>query len=401
MILQQDWAAQPRRYIGLMSGTSLDGIDAAIVEIDGISPIISWQLLSFITRPYTSDERSRLAALMSSSVSLDTITRADSWLGELFAEAVLSLLYKAGIPATEIDAIASHGQTVLHIPPSAGLSGVTRQIGDAYIIAERTGIMTVADFRPRDMAAGGHGAPLVPYADKMLFEKKGVNRVLQNIGGIANLTYLPADEEKPIIAFDTGPGNMVIDALVALSGLGTFDDNGEIADNGQVNSSLLHELMADEYLTLPPPKTTGREIFGVEYSQQLYHRARESGISINDLIATATCFTATSIADAYHRWLPEMPEEVILSGGGCHNATLLKMLHALLPETTLTTHEQYNIPADAKEAIAFAMLAHATLCGVPANIPSATGACHPVILGKIIPGNVVSGQVSNFRARNS
>lgn len=388
MILHKGWAARPRRYVGLMSGTSLDGIDAALVEIDGVSPKFSWQLLSFISRPYSMDERSRLAALMSADAALADITRADSWLGEIFAEAALSVVRQAGMPLAEVDAISSHGQTVLHIPPHAGHPGVTRQIGDAYVIAERTGIMTVADFRPRDMAAGGHGAPLVPYADKLLFAKPGVIRAVQNIGGIANVTYLPASEDQPILAFDTGPGNMVIDALVSHYGLGSYDKNGTIAAHGKVNPQLLHELMAHDYFLLPPPKSTGREMFGADYCHYLLGRAKYFGIPMNDLIATATNFTASSIVDAYQRWLPTMPQDVILGGGGCHNATLLRHLQELLPESIITTHEQYNIPDDAKEAIAFTFLAHAALCGVPANIPAATGASHPVILGKIIPGKV-------------
>jgi anhydro-N-acetylmuramic acid kinase len=386
-----DWSAQPRRLVGLMSGTSLDGVDAALIEVTGSIPPAAWRLLAFITRPYTPDERARIGQLLTPTVALADLTYGHAWLGELFADATLQLLKKAGMEATAVDAVASHGQTVWHIPPEAGHPGATLQLGAPAIIAERTGILTVADFRPRDMAAGGHGAPLVPFADFLLFRDPALSRAVLNIGGIANLTYLPAGGgPEAILAFDTGPGNMIIDALVtqATNGMATFDADGVRAARGRVDHALLACLLGHPYFAAPPPKSTGREAFGRLFAETLW---TDYGATMpaDDLIATVTAVTAASIAAAVHDFLlPRGPvDELILGGGGAFNPTLRQMLAERLPGIRLCTHEAYGIPSDAKEAIAFALLGHATLCGIPNNVPAATGARHPVVLGTIVPGH--------------
>jgi len=388
---QARWPACSRRIVGLMSGTSLDGVDAVLIEITGGIPPEHWQVCAFVTRPYTSSERERIAALLRDKISLPALVTANMWLGELFAEAALAVIHAAGFTPDEVDAIASHGQTVWHIPPHDHASGGTLQIGEPCVIAERTGILTVADFRPRDMAAGGQGAPLVPFADYLLFRNETQSMAILNIGGIANVTYLPcACQPGDVVAFDTGPGNMIIDALVtrATGGLLTYDRDGAIAASAKVSQPLLTELCRHPYFAECPPKSTGRETFGEGYADALWHS--DTSISHEELIATVTAFTAESIAGAVRRFLLSRGplDRIILGGGGAFNPTLTQMLRERLPEVPLVTLEDIGISSDAKEAMAFALLGHATLCGVPNNMPSATGAEHPVILGKIIPGRM-------------
>jgi anhydro-N-acetylmuramic acid kinase len=315
--------------------------------------------------------------------------------GELFAEAALKLLHRLRMKPEEVDLIASHGQTIYHQPigikEGDRLVRSTLQIAEPAVMAERTGITTVADFRPRDIAAGGLGAPLVPYADHILFADKVKGRALQNIGGIANLTYLPpGGHPDEVIAFDTGPGNMVIDRIAVLSTHGrlSYDPEGEMAAEGTPDERFLQKLMAHPYLALKPPKTTGREDFGTHYSDKLFHDARRSGMSHLDLLATVTAFTAKSMADAYKRFIFPKGEvsEVILCGGGSHNKTLLKYFQIYLGQISIKRMEDFGIPGDAKEAISFAILANETISGNPNNIPSATGAHAPAVLGKIVPG---------------
>jgi len=371
-----------------MSGTSLDGVDAALVEVCGGIPFEGLAVRAFFTRPYTAAERGRMAALLREAVSLPELTRANMWLGELFAEAALQVIARAGLRPAEVDAVASHGQTVWHVPPEHGRMGGTLQLGEPSVIAERTGCLTVADFRPRDMAAGGQGAPLVPFADYLLFGSPTRAAAVQNLGGIGNVTWLPrGGTPAEIIAFDTGPGNMVIDALVAhyTGGRDTFDRDGALAATGHVDDVLLAALLAHPYFRQAPPKSTGRELFGAGYAQALRERAEARGLSPADTVATATALTAESIARAYRAFLGPI-DEVILGGGGSYNPTLRAMLAARLPGVPVRTHEDHGISGEAKEAIAFALLGHATLCGIPANVPAATGARHPVVLGKVVPG---------------
>jgi len=347
-------------------------------------------VLAFFTRPYTPEERARIAELMQSPVSLAALTSGNAWLGELFADAALRVIEKAGLRPADVDAVASHGQTVWHIPPGEEQPGATLQLGEPCVIAERTGLLTVADFRPRDMAAGGQGAPLVPFADYLLFRDSHLSRAVQNIGGIGNVTWIPrGGTPAEVIAFDTGPGNMVIDALVShfTDGAQTFDRDGRLAAEGEVDDGLLRELLAHPYFSQPPPKSTGRELFGADYARALRARAESRGLNPAATIATATALTAESITRAYHDFLGEI-DEVILGGGGSYNPTLRRMIAERLPATPIHTHEDHGISGEAKEAIAFVLLGHATLCGVPANLPAATGAEHSVVLGKIVPGGV-------------
>lgn len=389
---------------GLMSGTSADGIDVAIVEIHGRKV----DLLAFETFPYSASLRKSILALCNiETARLDDICHYNHLLGEVFAEAVIRLCNRSGIPLDSIDLIGSHGQTIWHNPQGIRYEGEvirsTLQIGEPCRIAQRTGIATVADFRPRDMAAGGEGAPLVPYADYVLFSDRKVCRAVQNIGGIANATYLPVcknhghcspscscehDAHPEILAFDTGPGNMVIDGLVRIvtKGRRHYDRGGAMAAKGNVHDGLLKELLRHPFLRRKPPKSTGREQFGQQYCEWLYGRGRKLKLSAEDMIATATAFTASTIATAYRRFLPTMPDEMILCGGGSHNATLVRMLQSQLDGVRIRSTDEFGISVDAKEAVSFAILAYATVQGMPNNLPSVTGADEPVILGKIVPG---------------
>jgi anhydro-N-acetylmuramic acid kinase len=370
-----------------MSGTSLDGVDAALIEITGGIPFTRLRVLGFHTRAYTPAERARIADLLRVDVPLTTLAPANVWLGALFADAALQVIAQAGCTPADIDAIASHGQTIWHIPPVAGAMGATLQLGEPCVIAEQTGVLTVADFRPRDMAAGGQGAPLVPFADYLLFRDDTRSIAVQNIGGIGNVTWLPrGGAVADILAFDTGPGNMVIDAVVSHFGRGAYDRDGAMAAAGTPDAALLRALLTLPYFQQPPPKSTGRELFGAAYAQEFLRRARERHLTPEDTVATATALTVENIAAAYQRFLPAPVDEVILGGGGSYNTTLRAMLAARLPGVTILTHEDRGMSGEAKEAVAFALLGHATLCGVPANVPSATGATHAVILGKIVPG---------------
>lgn len=363
-----------------MSGTSADGIDAAIVDIEKNKV----QIVAFDMFAYSQAVRKKVLEIgEQKTCTAGDISTLNFLLGKLFAQAVIKLCKKNKISLKTIDLIGSHGQTIYHNPN--GKIPSTLQIGEPSIIAHQTGITTVADFRPKDIAAGGQGAPLVPFADYILFSHKTKNRVLQNIGGIANLTFLPAGGKiGDIIAFDTGPGNMIIDRLVcrATGGKLTFDKGGKIAASGNVNQKILGNMLKHPYLRRKPPKTTGREMFGEIFCDKF----RSKSIAAQDLIATATAFTAVSIADAYRKFLPCKPDEIILCGGGARNKTLVKMLGQYMQSKILTT-DDFGISGDAKEAISFAILAWATIKGINNNVPSATGAKTAEILGKVIFGH--------------
>ena len=376
------------KIIGLMSGTSADGVDAAIVDFSFHGEPT---LVGFATYPYSPALRRRILDLShAESVVLDELVRMDFLLGELFAKAVITLADDSGVPLDSISFIGSHGHTVRHLPEPVRFCGrsirATMQIGQPAIIAQRTGITTIADFRPRDIAAGGLGAPLVPYADWIMFTDPNRIRAVQNIGGIANVTYLPAGAEADnIIAFDTGPGNMIIDYLIAAitDGRKKFDRGGRIGARGDVCDRTLRRLMRNPYLLRSPPKTTGRELFGNIFAEKFLKRARADGLTDPDIIATATEFTAASIADAYSRHLPKRPNEVILCGGGAKNSLLVIRLTERLEPMKIMTTDDLGVNADAKEAISFAMLAFLTAMSQPGNAPSATGASCPVVLGNI------------------
>jgi anhydro-N-acetylmuramic acid kinase len=362
------------RIIGLMSGTSADGVDAAAIDIKNDKV----KLLAFDTFNYSPALRRNILELGEQKTCRPgDISSLNFQLGEVFADAVIKLCKKNKINLKTIDLIGSHGQTIFHKPACN-----TLQIGEPSIIAYKTGITTIADFRPKDIAAGGQGAPLVPFADYWLFKNKKKSRAIQNIGGIANVTYLAANcKLKDIIAFDTGPGNMIIDRLVFLATKGkqNFDRDGKIAAKGKININLLNEMMSHPYFRRRPPKTTGREMFGRKYTDAFYKK-----LPNEDIIATATAFTAISIAAAYKKFLPRLPDEIILCGGGTRNKTLVKMLGQNIKSKILFT-DDFGINSDAKEAVSFAILAYATIKGIANNVPSATGAKKAVILGKVIP----------------
>jgi anhydro-N-acetylmuramic acid kinase len=381
------------RVVGLMSGTSADGVDAAIVEIDRGRV----RLLAFDTFAYPAALRRRILSLCRpESARLEDICHYNFVLGEVFADSVIKLCSNSGIFLSSIDLIGSHGQTIYHQPSGPDVHRdyggrtirSTLQIGEPSVVAQRTGITTVADFRPRDMAAGGEGAPLVPYADYVLFKHKRLTRSVQNIGGIANVTFLPAGgTQDEIIAFDTGPGNMVIDSIVRLfsGGRKRCDTGGKMAARGTVDKRLLGELLRHPFFRRHPPKSTGREEFGAGFAEGIYRRAGRKDLADSDIVATVTALTARSIAQAYRRFLPTMPDELILCGGGSHNRTLVEMLHAEMPDVKMLSTDDFGISVDAKEAVSFAILASATIKGMTNNVPAATGAKQPVILGKIVP----------------
>lgn len=372
-----------------MSGTSLDGIDVAIVDIGGHDRL---EVLAVETVPYPERVREALLGVSNASAHIGNIARLDFLLGELYARAVKRACRRSRIPLDSIDLIGCHGQTIFHEgDPVRFLRfkvASTLQIGEAAVIAERTGIPVVSDFRPGDIAAGGHGAPLVPYVDYLFFRHPRLNRIALNIGGIANLTAIPAGA-KPgsVFAFDTGPGNMVIDALVRkhTRGRQKYDHGGRIARVGKVHRDLVRKLLRSPYYAAAPPKTAGREQYGAAFVESLIG----TSLPLPDLIATAAALTAASIALGIDRFVrPRMnADELIVSGGGSHNPEIMAHLAGFLPEVSVCTSSDYGIDVDAKEAIAFALLAYESWRRRPANLPSATGAMHPVILGKITPGN--------------
>ena len=377
------------RVAGLMSGTSVDGVDVAIVDVVGRK--VQLRASEMIAYP-PALRKGILSLCRPESARLDDICHYNFVLGEVFADAVARICSSSGIALGSVDLIGSHGQTIYHSPRGRRFGrraiGSTLQIGEPSVIAQRTGITTVADFRPRDMAAGGEGAPLVPFADYMLFGHKRLSRAVQNIGGIANVTFLPQGcKVGDVVAFDSGPGNMVIDGVIRLAtgGKRHFDRNGKMAAHGIVDETLLGEMLRHPFLRRIPPKSTGREEFGAEFAERIYRRGVEKGLSDGDVAATVTAFTAKTIAQAYRRFLPAMPDEVILCGGGARNSTLVEMLRRELGNVRMLSTDDFGINVDAKEAVSFAILAWATIKGMPNNVPGATAAEQPVVLGKIIP----------------
>ncbi len=346
------------RVAGLISGTSVDGIDVAVIDINDHIEIVATK-----TVPYPPDVRRAIL----SPLDIPTLSRLNFLLGELFAEA----LAQCGVPLDTIDLIGSHGQTVFHEGEPVDFLGrkiaSTLQIGEASVIAARTGIETISDFRTADIAAGGKGAPLVPFLDYQLFRHAEIPRIALNIGGIANITVIPGNARpEEVVAFDTGPGNMLIDAVAP-----PFDRDGELARAGGVNQPLLERLLTDPYYQRDPPKSCGREQYGAEFV---------AATSID--VATATELTARTIAVAIARY--PTTREVIVSGGGAHNGFLMQRLGALV-KPRVTTSAEFGVDVDSKEAILFAVLAHETFHRRPGNIRSATGALRPAILGKISP----------------
>lgn len=372
-----------------MSGTSLDGIDVAVVDIAGAGWRQKVRVLAQATTPYPAAIRKALLAVSNAETHTAAIARLHFLLAELYAEAFLEVARAAAIPRRSVELIGCHGQTIYHQGSRSTFLGrriaCTLQIGDGGVLAERTGVPVISDFRTRDMAAGGRGAPLVPYVDYLLFRHRRISRVAVNIGGIANLTAIPAGAGPgAVIAFDTGPGNMVVDALVGrlTGGRRRFDRDGRMAASGQLNRRLLRLLLRDPYYAAAPPKSAGREQYGGEFIERLFRY----GLSPKDLIATATALTPASIAAGVERFLAARlpgPCELVVSGGGAHNRQMMAHLGAFLPRAGIRRSSDFGIDVDAKEAIAFAILANESWRRRPANLPSATGARRRVVLGKL------------------
>lgn len=379
--------------LGLMSGTSADGIDVVLARINGAPPHLTAKLLGHTSSKFPPALRKEILRVAEQQpISSGDLSQLDFRLGELFADAALAACRRFKVSPHRVALVGSHGQTIFHqgraTPYLGHPTASTLQIGESSVIAARTRIPTIADFRPADMALGGQGAPLVPYADYLLYRHPKLGRVSLNLGGIANTTALPA-AAKPsqIFAFDTGPANMLIDALVThfSHGRQRFDKNAHLASQGRSIPALLDELLGDPYLKLAPPKSTGREYYGHAYVQNLLALGRRHRAKPNDLIRAATIFTALSVVDALNRFVrPKTKiQQVIVSGGGAHNPLILAQLSAALPNIEVLPSSRLGIPEDAKEAFAFALLAYETFHQRPANLPSATGARGPAILGKI------------------
>jgi anhydro-N-acetylmuramic acid kinase len=372
----------PRRVVGLISGTSADGIDAALVEIDGAGDTTRARLLGFQTRPFDPALRARILAL--GDARADELLRCHYWLGEEFAEAALEVMGEARRDGLPVHLVGSHGQTARHHPRAGSPDGraATLQLAEPAIIAERTGLPVVADFRPRDIAAGGEGAPLVPLVDWLLFRRAGATRACLNMGGIANVTVV-TERLDTVRAFDLGPANMPLDLVVHAwtGGAETFDRNGTRAATGRVDPGLVAELLRHPFFDLSPPKSTGREAFGDVFVRPLLGRyvGREA-----DLLASLTRFVAESVATGIRRWVREPVAEVLVSGGGARNGTLMAALGAALAPVPVRSLAEVGLDPDAKEAVAFAVLANETLFGRPGNLPGATGAAGPRILGKLV-----------------
>jgi anhydro-N-acetylmuramic acid kinase len=378
------------RVAGLMSGTSLDGIDAAIVDLTGsTAEALQWTCIGFSSKPLAPAQREAIHAAMVHGGPAD-LCALHAQLGEWFADAVRGACKDADVPMDSVDLVGSHGQTIWHQPPAAGARGSTLQLGCAATIAERTGIAVVSDFRTRDMAAMGQGAPLVPWVDRTLFAAPGRKRALQNIGGMGNVTWLPPrGDSTALLAFDTGPGNVLIDAAVQLAtqGAQSYDRDGRWAAQGNVHAALLATLLQHPFYLRQPPKSTGREVFSRAMVEQLAAQHDVGGrITWADCIATLTALTAHTIANAYTGWLlPRGLDEVFVTGGGARNPVLMEMLRDQLAPLKVETGEALGLDGDAKEAIAFAVLAWAHVRGIPANEVAATGASRPRVLGSFTP----------------
>ena len=413
------------KLIGLMSGTSLDGVDAALVEISGDDErSFSASLLAFRSRPYAPAQRREIREAIERGGAKE-LCRLDAALGRWWAPAVRKVCDAAGVAPEEVAAIGSHGQTIWHAPPAASETdargrpgpadapgsppqeaplGASLQLGNASVLAEETKIPVVGDFRSADLAAGGEGAPLVPFADRLLYAHRTRRRALQNLGGMGNVTWLPPKgSREPLLAFDTGPGVALVDAAaeMATGGRLAFDEDGRMAASGVVDPVLLAELMDHPFFRRPPPRSTGRELFGREMVRALRDRRRvQDEGAWRDLLATLTALTARSIGEAYRRWvIPRGVDEVSLTGGGAHNPCMVEAIRRELAPLPVRGGEAWGWDPDAREAVAFAILAWARLRAVPGNVPEATGAGGPRVLGSLAPAPGRAAAVTSFKAR--
>lgn len=394
-----------RRLVGLMSGTSADGIDAAVIEVERLASgsgrgSLTWELLDFLTVPYDPAVREEILAVQEGTDRVvERLTRLHFLLGHLFGEAVEKLAEDAGTPLDSIDAVASHGQTVCHFPRFEGpeasgwSSAATLQIGEPAVIAERLGIPVLSNFRSRDVAAGGTGAPLVPLVDHLVFADPERSRLVLNVGGIANVTGIRAGAKaEEVMALDTGPGNMVIDAVMSVlsGGKSHVDLGGSLARKGTPDRGIVSDLLQDPFFAKAPPRAAGREQFGEAFAGSFLARCREAGLTAASTAATATWLTAAAVRDAYDRFIRPgfTADEVIVSGGGAHNVALMEYLSNLFEEARVVPSDYYGMDVDAKEATAFALLGQVSLEGRAGNLPGVTGASHPVLLGSLTPGDL-------------
>ncbi|MBI3353639.1 MAG: anhydro-N-acetylmuramic acid kinase [Nitrospirae bacterium] len=381
------------RVIGLISGTSTDGIDAALVDIKGKGLNSRLKLLAYKTYPYPKGLKERIIEL-SVKGKVDEICHINFYLGELFSDAANRIARDSGVKMEDVDLIGSHGQTIHHIPEPRreGRFSVrsTLQIAEPSIIAERTGITVVADFRPGDISAGGEGAPLTPYLHYILFNQPKKSTVVVNIGGISNITYIPDRDFNKIAAFDTGPGNMLIDALVhnLTNGKRGIDKGGALASKGNINDYLISYLMSHPFINKRPPKTTGREAFGAVMLKDVLRIIKNKRISAKDAIATVTAFTAFSIIHNIKRFILSRGDvdAIFVGGGGSRNKTILNLMQKAIDAIPVFVFEDVGYNSKAIEAMAFALFAYETIQNIPSNVPTATGASHPVVMGKIVPG---------------
>ncbi len=398
------------KVIGLMSGTSADGIDAVLTEISGAVGSLRMRQIAFESVSWPSGERALIERLIAGRGDTRSLSRAGFVLGERFAEAALRVVKRSGFDAEDIDLIGSHGQTVWHEVEESGAVQSTLQIGEAAVIAERTGVTTVADFRVADVAAGGQGAPLIPIFDQFFLRPSAEAqscRAVQNIGGIGNVTFLPPEgSAAPALAFDTGPGNVLIDwaAVQATDGGLLFDKDGELAQRGRSAEVLVECWLSHPFFQQQPPKSTGRELFSQALAERFFQEAAETGLSIHDFAATVTELTAASIAESYARFAPLPVSEMVVCGGGARNPVLLARIEAQLARRcgrdvpVLRYGEVADVPGDedSKEALCFALLAWLAMQGEAGNVPECSGARGSRVLGKVTPGRRFRQMVMNL-----
>lgn len=387
-----------RLVIGLMTGTSADAVDAVLVRLKGEGLAATHEVLAELETPLDDALRNEVLEVSGAeTLQPERLMRLDGDLAEAYAESVRGVADQAGIKLSDVTAIGSHGQTVRHVPRAMGGDrAMTLQLGSAATLAERTGVCVVSDFRRRDTAAGGEGAPLVPIADFWLFRSDRESRVLLNLGGMANVTWLKKGGSlADVLAFDTGPGNAVLDGLVRAGtrGLARHDESGGLAASGRAHAGVLEELLADPFFSAPPPRSTGREKFGERYAERLLDLGEAMGLSLEDTLATAVELTAASVERAIREYMSPRGkvDALYASGGGVRNVTLMMAIRRRLEGIQVERLDELGVSASIKEALAFAFLAHLTLCGEPGNVPGATGADHPVVLGTITPGHVTNG----------
>ena len=393
------------KVIGLMSGTSMDGIVAALLNISRTKMTLHLKCLAFETFPFPKDLPEKLLDVSEGNETTALISHLNFYLGELFAQASIKIAQKAKSGIHKVDLIGSHGQTIWHspspIPEGRYQIRSTFQIGEPSVIAVRTGVTTIADFRPADVAAGGEGAPLAPYFHHALVKKNGKSRLIINIGGISNVTFLPHSSKKKILAFDTGPGNMLIDGLVqtVTRGKSKMDFNGRLSAKGKINLTLLSELLDHPFISRKPPKSTGRETFGSGMIYDLLERRHQLKLSFEDLMATVTAFTSASIVMNCEKIIlsKEPVDEIIVGGGGVRNRTLMTLLKKAFQPLPVFRFEELGINSKAIEAMAFALFAYDTFHAISNNIPSVTGAKSPVVMGKICPGKNFKKLISFHR----